>query len=256
MLTRSGLSRRIRWIVRRDVSSSEIAAAPELRPVLIRRDALAPGVPARDLLVSPQHAMLAGGLLIPAAALVNGASILRADPGGGMQYCHIELDDPALILAEGARAETFLDQDSRAMFHNAASYAALDIDPRHTPAALAIAQLEDGFRVEAVRLALARRAGIIARPLRHGALQFNIERRVDAVLEGWALDPAQPGAPVELELRHGSAVVARGLANRYRADLDRAALAGGRCAFRIRLPAAAGALALHRVRDGERLGVV
>ena len=256
VLTRGGQSRRIRWIGRREVSGAEIAAAPELRPVLLRRDALAPGVPARDLYVSPQHAMLAGGLLIPAAALVNGASILRAEPGGGMQYCHIELDDQALILAEGASAETFLDRDSRAMFHNAASYAALDIDPVPPPAALAIARLEDGFRVEAIRLALARRAGCTPAAARPSALRFNIERRVDAMLEGWAFDQDLPGTPVELELRDGRAVVARGLANRYRTDLDRAELAGGRCAFRIRLPDAAGRLTLCRAHDGVPLGMV
>ncbi len=256
VLTRGGQLRRIRWIGRREVSGAEITAAPELRPVLLRRDALAPGVPARDLYVSPQHAMLAGGLLIPAAALVNGASILRAEPGGGVQYCHIELDDQALILAEGAPAETFLDRDSRAMFHNAASYAALDIDPVPPPAALAIARLEDGFRVEAIRLALARRAGCTPASARPSALRFNIERRADAVLEGWAFDQDLPGTPVELELRDGAAVVARGLANRYRTDLDRAELAGGRCAFRIRLPDAAGRLALCHAHDGTRLGMV
>ncbi len=192
VLTRAGQRRRIRWIGRREISGAEIAAAPELRPVLIRRDALGQGVPARDLYVSPQHAMLAGGLLIPAAALANGTSIQRVAPRGGMQYCHIELDDQALILAEGAAAETFLDQDSRAMFHNAASYAALDIDASKPPAPLAIARLEDGFRVEAVRRMLARRAGVGAVEVAPRPLRFNIERRVDAMLEGWAFDPGIP----------------------------------------------------------------
>ena len=256
VLTSAGQPRRVRWIGRREVAAAEMAAAPELRPVLLRRGALAADVPARDLYLSPQHAVLAGGVLIPAAALVNGRSILRAAPPGGMQYCHVELDDQALILAEGAPAETFLDHNSRAMFHNAASYAALDIDPTTPPAALPIARLEDGFRVDSIRRALARRAGLPPPAGQARPLTFNIEHRDAAVLEGWAFDPAYPGEPVELELRDGAVVIARGLANRYRTDLDRAALAGGRCAFRIRLPEDAGRLALHRARNGARLAMV
>ena len=103
---------------------------------------------------------------------------------------------------------------------------------------------------------LARRAGVGAVEVAPRPLRFNIERRVDAMLEGWAFDPGHPGTPVELELRDGSAVVARGVANRYRTDLDRADLAGGRCAFRIRVPTGAGAMALHRARDGVWLGRV
>ena len=254
VLTHDVMARRIRWIGRREVTGAEMAAAPELRPVLLRRGALGAGIPGRDLYVSPQHAVLAGGLLIPAAALVNGASILRAAPAGGMQYCHIELDDQALVLAEGAPCETFLDTNSRAMFHNADSYALLDIDPAAPPpAALAIPRLEEGFRVEAVRRALARRAGV-APELATGTLRFHVERRTAGVLEGWAFDAAVPGEPVELDLRAGGEVLARGVANRYRIDLDRAELAGGRCGFRIGVPE--GPLGLFRARDGAWLAGV
>ncbi|MCC6720465.1 MAG: Hint domain-containing protein [Acetobacteraceae bacterium] len=253
VLTSALHPRRVRWIGRREVTAAEIAAAPELRPVLLRRNALRPGVPAHDLFVSPQHAMLAGGLLIPAAALVNGTTILRATPPGGLQYCHVELDDQALILAEGAAAETFLDHASRAMFHNAASYAALDIDPAIRPATLPITRLESGWRLEAIRRALAHRA---AGPPPAGPPRLHIEYRDATQLEGWALDPDRPGQPVELDMCEGPAVVARGIANRYRIDLDRAGLPDGRCAFRIHLPPGAGALALHRAGDGRRLAVV
>jgi len=255
VLTRQGQPRHVRWIGRREVSAGEMAERAELRPVLVRRGALAEGVPARDLFVSPLHALLAGGVLVPAAALVNGRSILRVAPPGGMQYCHVELDDQALVLAEGTPAETFLDQASRAIFHNAASYAALDIDPARAPAPLAVPRVEGGYRVEAIRRALARRAGLPPLAWQPGALSFHVERRDDTMVEGWAFDPVRPDSPVELELRHDRSVVARGLADRYRADLDRAALAGGRCAFRLALPPGidASGLSLHRARDGTRL---
>jgi len=77
----------IRWIGRRS-NSSEVAAGNYDVPVLIRAGALADDAPRRDLWVSPHHAMYLDGMLIPAAALINGVSISdargiaeAADPG-------------------------------------------------------------------------------------------------------------------------------------------------------------------------------
>ena len=81
-----------------------------------------------------------------------------------------------------------------------------------------------------------------------------MEQRKAGVLEGWAYDAAVPGEPVELDLRAGGEVLARGVANRYRIDLDRAELAGGRCGFRISVPE--GPLGLFRARDGAWLAGV
>jgi hypothetical protein len=36
-----------------------------------------------------------------------------------IEYFHIELDSHDVILAEGALSESFIDDDSRGMFHNA-----------------------------------------------------------------------------------------------------------------------------------------
>ena len=40
-------------------------------------------------------------------------------------YFHVELDSHDVIVAEGAAAETFVDCDSRRMFHNAVEFAVL-----------------------------------------------------------------------------------------------------------------------------------
>ena len=42
-----------------------------------------------------------------------------------LDYFHIELDSHDVLLAEGAASESYLDDDSRGMFHNAAEVVAL-----------------------------------------------------------------------------------------------------------------------------------
>lgn len=68
---------------------------------------------------SPDHALFIDGVLIQAGALVNGASIIRETAAPAVfVYYHIELDDHALILAENAPAETFVDNVDRMNFDN------------------------------------------------------------------------------------------------------------------------------------------
>jgi hypothetical protein len=86
-----------------------------LLPVRIRADAFAPGQPARDLLLSPDHAVYAEGVLIPVRYLVDGAWITRAALDV-VSYWHLELDQHDVILAEGLPTESYLDTDHRAGF--------------------------------------------------------------------------------------------------------------------------------------------
>jgi hypothetical protein len=118
VVTRDG-ARPVRWIGRRRIDTAAHRQPATCRPIRIRRDAVAPGKPCRDLLVSPDHAVLLDGVLIPAKLLANGMTIVQDHNIRQADYFHVELDRHAILLAEGLEAESYLDTGNRAMFANA-----------------------------------------------------------------------------------------------------------------------------------------
>ena len=253
--TRSGAAKPVKWIGRRRYTAAQIAAHAQLRPVLIRRDALAVGMPCRDLRVSAMHALFIDEVFIPAAALINGVSVLRSAEVAPVDYIHVELEDHDVIFAEGAAAETFVDDNSRVLFDNADEYYDR-FGAERARAGFSAPRIEEGFQLEAVRRRLAARAGLSVMAAAPGKLRGHVERFTDGLLQGWVMDEANPAIPVELEVLVDGESVARVLANRYRTDLDHADLAGGRCAFAVAMPASAtrlGQISVHRAADGMRL---
>lgn len=120
-----GSASSIRWIGRNTVSLM-FAGKMKSLPIRIKKDALAANVPSRDLLVSPDHAILVDGILAQAGALVNGTSIVReADVPSTFTYYHIELADHSLVMAENTPAESFIDNVDRANYDNWAEHEAL-----------------------------------------------------------------------------------------------------------------------------------
>jgi hypothetical protein len=125
MLTSDGKALPVRWIGRRTVS--RLFADPlRALPIRVRAGALGDNVPSRDLLLSPDHALLVDDVLIQAGALVNGTSIVREENAPAtFTYYHVELDDHSLILAENVPAETFVDNVGRMAFDNWDEFQAL-----------------------------------------------------------------------------------------------------------------------------------
>jgi hypothetical protein len=257
VLTASGAAKPIKWIGRRSYSAATVAEMPQHQPVLIRKDALGAALPRRDLVVSPMHGLYIDDVFVPAAALVNGVSILRREGEGPVEYIHIELHDHDILVAEGVPAESFVDDDSRTMFDNVSEYYDLYGFAEARPSFCA-PRLEEGYRLEAIRRRFAARAGIAALPAVPGMMQGHVERLHNGELEGWVMDRANPDTPVELEVRVDGESVATVLANRYRPDLDRAGFARGRCAFLVAMPAAAediSRLEVRRISDRRVLPV-
>ncbi len=121
-VTASGQHRPIRWIGHRSLDLRRHPRPETVRPVRIAAHALGPDKPARDLCVSPGHALcldLLGEVLIPALALVNGATITQVE-AESVTYWHVELDSHDLLVAEGQPAESYLDMGNRTFFAESA----------------------------------------------------------------------------------------------------------------------------------------
>ncbi len=162
VLTHDGRMRSVRWIGYRHLDLTRHKAPKRAQPVRIRANALADGVPARDLLLSPDHAVLLDGLLVPARLLVNGASIARESTWRSVTYYHVELDAHDVLLAEGLPAESYLDTGNRGMFENGGEALVLHPDftvamPRRETGSCA-PFADDAARVEPVWRALQQRA--------------------------------------------------------------------------------------------------
>ena len=99
------VARSVKWVGHRTLVLDHYRNAAELAPIRIRRGALGEGMPARDLLVSPSHCMYLDSKLIPAKLLVNGMTIVRDDWIKAPSYHHIQLEQHALLIAEGVEAE-------------------------------------------------------------------------------------------------------------------------------------------------------
>ena len=263
VMTKSGAAVPVKWIGRRSYSGRFVLGRKDILPVCIKAGALDDNVPKRDLWISPHHAMYfedkaQGGLLIEARHLVNGVSIVQAERADKVEYVHVELDSHDAIVAEGALSETFVDDDSRDMFHNAHEYHGLYPDEVRQPARYCAPRRDDGYEVEAVRRRLARRAGVagIDAP-QIGELRGNIDHVGKTSIAGWAQNIDHPEAPVCLDIYAGGNLIGRTLANRYREDLANAGLGSGCHGFEFMPPRglafAARSTEVRRSLDGATL---
>jgi Hint domain len=238
VMTKSGTARPITWIGRRSYGGRFVMGRKDILPICIKAGALDDNVPKRDLWISPNHAMYLEGVLIEAKDLVNGVSIVQAERVAQVEYFHIELETQEVIIAEGALSESFIDDDSRFMFHNAHEYRVLYPAATQTVARYCAPRLDEGYELEAVRQRLAARAGLhmTKDELQVGRLRGKIDRISPRRIEGWAQNMDDPEAPVCLNIYASGQLIGQVLANSYRPDLERAGRGSGNHSFTFMPP--------------------
>ncbi|WP_372840206.1 Hint domain-containing protein [Phaeovulum sp.] len=116
VLTRDHGPQAVHWVGRRRFGWRELGLNPALRPIRIAAGALGDGVPAADMLVSPNHRFLAAlpgqrltdetERLWQARALLGREGVTRVD-APHVEYVQLLLDRHELVLSEGAWSESF-----------------------------------------------------------------------------------------------------------------------------------------------------
>ncbi|MCJ2124127.1 Hint domain-containing protein [Methylobacterium sp. J-077] len=255
----SGQLRPIRWIGSRRYPGSTTPQAD--RPVRIQAGALADGAPARDLSVSPDHALYLDGLLVAAGHLVNGRTITRGEAVTDLTYWHVELDTHDMLLAEGIPAESFLPVAGlHARFES--STGRPHTDPAPAPYA---ERVEGGPALKALVRRLIRRAGLSLDAPGFGAIRGSLDlceiRNGDLRVAGWAQDAAHPEGPVCLDIVVNGVVAAVTLAEVERPDLGAAAIGQGRHGFDLGLdeplaPGVSHTVSVRRSADGAVIGAM
>jgi len=149
VITRFGGIQPIKWLGRQTYAPHFLT--PEKFPVRITAGALAQGIPARDLYVSPGHSMLLGDILVLASTLINGVTITQTRPHSDVNYVQLDLGTHDCVVAEGCWSESYADAPGmRAQFHNAAEFEALyPNDPPPEALTLCAPRPESGPRLAA-----------------------------------------------------------------------------------------------------------
>lgn len=163
VLTLRGDSLPIIWKGQRHVNCARHPKPEEVWPYIIEAGAFGPSVPCRDLMLSPDHAVLVQGVLIPVKYLGNGRTVRQIEMDE-VTYHHFELPRHAAILAERLPAESYLDTGDRETLGLRRDYemAVSERDVQMVRDALACAPLRIvGPEVELVRSHLARRAQML-----------------------------------------------------------------------------------------------
>lgn len=116
VLTRDHGAQPVRWV--HSAEQNLVGLPLHLRPVLISKNALGPGRPDRDLVVSPQHRILAGAgqlaemiseeVFLPAKSLCVLKGVRHMEGRSQIRWTHFACDRHEVVRANGCFSETIL----------------------------------------------------------------------------------------------------------------------------------------------------
>lgn len=117
VMTRDNGFQEIVWVGSRHLFGDQLRRNEKMRPILIRQGALGPDMPARDMIVSPQHRVLVKSriilrlfdvseALVAAKHLVGLPGIEQAPWEAGVTYTHFMCEKHEVVLSEGTFTES------------------------------------------------------------------------------------------------------------------------------------------------------
>lgn len=111
------ISRSVAWVGKARASVRAHLADDEAGwPVRILKDAIAEGVPYKDMLVTAEHCLFFEGKFVPARMLVNGVSVFYDKSATSYDYYHVETEQHSVLIADGMLTESYLDTGNRSSF--------------------------------------------------------------------------------------------------------------------------------------------
>ncbi|MCX2561915.1 Hint domain-containing protein [Acetobacter farinalis] len=131
-------------------------------PVRVLKDAIAEGVPYKDLLITSEHCLFFDGMFIPVRMLVNGRSVFYDTSLTSYEYYHIETEEQSVILADGMMTESYLDTGNRYAFRRSGKIASVRPPVKSWEADAAYPLTVARDRVEPVYRTLSERAANVA----------------------------------------------------------------------------------------------
>lgn len=150
-LAEGGMARVV-WLGHRTIDCGRHPRPGDVWPVRVTANAFGTGLPSRDLMLSPSHAVYCDDVLIPVRQLINGTTIAQERPDR-VSYWHVELARHDVILADGLPCESYLDTGGRANFANGGVPTVMhpDFSTRVWEVAGYAPLVVSGARVDAVR---------------------------------------------------------------------------------------------------------
>ncbi|MFT9384874.1 MAG: Hint domain-containing protein [Acetobacter orientalis] len=145
-------------------------------PVHITKNAIAKGVPSKDLLFTAEQRLLFKGRFVPARLLVNNRSIFYDKSLPEYDFVHVEIEEHAAIMANGVLTES--DCQKRQSQHNGQTGSVVSFERQSTKqwGQEAAAPLEVDYRfVEPLYQKLLRRAEKLHVPIQQEALPLTTE---------------------------------------------------------------------------------
>ncbi len=118
VVTRDRGLQEVRWYGETTLDADTLARKPHLRPVMLKRNAIAAGIPARDMAVSPNHHLLINNwraellfgekeVLLPAGAMLNDRTIRYQTGTDPVHYIHLMCVRHEVLTVNGMETESF-----------------------------------------------------------------------------------------------------------------------------------------------------